>query len=128
MPTWGDASLGTVALFQATVADIRLVEELAAAGLTPDDIDLIVCATATPDHTYTAVREAADVTDEILAIAESIEEGWYGGGARIDWDDLVNRLDGSALKDGTRVDMGGRTDTPAIRKIQRHIRAQRAAG
>lgn len=76
---------------------------------------------------YTVPRTAADVTDEILRVAEEVESGWFSDGP-IDWEDFLDRMDGSTLADGTHLDMGGETDSPAIRRIQRHIRNLRKAG
>lgn len=69
----------------------------------------------------TDVIEAADVTEEILDMAEEYADGFYDG--RIDWQDLVDRhLDGAYLDDGTRTNYGDDYDSPAIRKIQRETR------
>lgn len=72
---------------------------------------------------HTAIREAADVTDEIIGMAQEIYAGWFGDGQRIDWHDFFDRLDGAELADGSRLDLGDTMDSPAIKKIQREIRA-----
>lgn len=72
---------------------------------------------------YTRVHEGADITDEIIEIAQSVYAGWYGDGQRIDWEDLIDRVDGAELSDGTRLDLGNSMDSPAIKKIKREIRA-----
>lgn len=71
---------------------------------------------------HTAVREAADVTDEIIAMAQDIYSGWFGDGQRLDWGDFLDRLDGAELADGSRLDLGDTMDSAAIKKIQREIR------
>lgn len=78
------------------------------------------------DTTYTKVTEAGEVTEEILTVAEQTEE-WFGDD-QIDWDEFWDRMDGSILKDGTRLDLGGSNDSPAMRKIKKHIRNLRKAG
>ena len=80
------------------------------------------------EPTYTRVTEAAQVTEEILDIAQDTEEGWFGDSARIDWEDFIDRMDGTDLKDGTRLDLGDQIDSPAIRKIKRHVRTLREMG
>jgi hypothetical protein len=73
---------------------------------------------------YTLVVATEDVTEEIIEEVMDIIDGWYDGGDRkLDWEDIWdNRLDGAYLKDGSRVDLGGEYDSPAMRKIQRECR------
>lgn len=59
---------------------------------------------------------AADVTDEILADAEAVWEGWFADSARIDWDEFVDRL-----VVGQQYDIEDMA-SPAVNKIQRHVR------
>ena len=73
--------------------------------------------------TYTTISVVADVTEEVLSTARDIVEGWYNNG-RVDWENVWDRMDGSRMDDGTTLDMGGQTDTPAMRKIQRTIRKE----
>ena len=75
------------------------------------------------DTTYTTIVTAEDVTEEVLEMAWSVIEGWFGSGdKKIDWESVWDRLDGYVMKDGSEIDMGGEMDTPAMRKIQREIR------
>lgn len=71
---------------------------------------------------WTTVTAADDVTEEILKAAESIFDGWYANEPRIDWEDFVDRLDGIPLDNGTQLDLDGNLMSPAIQKIQKHIR------
>lgn len=80
-----------------------------------------------PVEIWTKVVASSDVTDEILELVRSVESGWYND-SPIDWEDVWDRVDGSRLTDGTCLDWGPETDTPAMRKIQRVIRAERKAG
>lgn len=73
---------------------------------------------------YTEVRTADDVTDEIIEIVMSVVDGWYQTGP-IDWEDLLDRVDGNELADGTMIDFGDSLDSPAIRKVKRVVRQQR---
>lgn len=75
----------------------------------------------TGDDTYTTVTTAEQVTEEILSLTEGVIEGWYNDG-KVDWEDVWDRIEGSHLDDGTVLNLGNNTDTPAMRKIQRHIR------
>lgn len=71
---------------------------------------------------YTSPHNADDVSEEITDIAIGIVEGWYPDG-RIEWSDVIDRMDGSVLEDGTTLHMGEQSSTPAIRKIKRAVRA-----
>ncbi len=72
--------------------------------------------------TYQEIITADDVTDEILSDCEDIEQGFYGNESRIDWEDFFDRrLDGYPLKNGNYICLGNEYDTPAMRKIKRHI-------
>lgn len=72
---------------------------------------------------YTEVLTADDVTPEVMALAWGIIEGWYASGdEKIDWEDVWDRMDGAHLEDDSLVDLGGQTDTPAMRRIQREMR------
>jgi len=79
------------------------------------------------DATYTSIHEAADVTDEILDACEDIVDGWHGDG-RVDWEDVIDRLDGYHLADGSLLDLGSNAESGAIRHIKRVIRKRRAGG
>ena len=61
----------------------------------------------------TEISEVAEVTPEVLGLAEDAEDGWYPG--QMDWDSFWDRLEdyGVSILD---------PDSPAARKIQRHIR------
>lgn len=74
---------------------------------------------------YSKITTVDDVTDEIIAMAQEIYAGWYNNSQRIDWDNFLDRLDGSQLEDGSIVDLGNDMGSPAIRKIQGEIRAYR---
>ena len=75
---------------------------------------------------YTRVTEKDQVTEEILAAAEDTET-WFGDD-RIDWEDFWDRLDGYYLLDGTRLDLGSTLDSPAMRRIRRHVLDLRKTG
>lgn len=71
---------------------------------------------------YTRMRTviaAKDVTQEDLDEALSIVEGWYNEG-RIDWDDVWERMERYS-----DLDLGPEMDSPAMRKMQRYVRAER---
>ncbi|MFI7083816.1 hypothetical protein ACIBUR_09440 [Streptomyces anulatus] len=70
------------------------------------------------------VRTTEDVTPEIIELVQGIVEGWYNEG-RIDWEDVWDRMDKSVLGDGRGIDMGDDLAAPALRKIQKEIRAWR---
>lgn len=67
---------------------------------------------------------AEDVPQELLDRAVDVADSWYGEG-RIDWEDVLDRLDGHETEDGTRLDLGGNLNSAAIRKIKAHVRQVR---
>lgn len=73
---------------------------------------------------YTTVTTADEVTDEMLAEAVRLADNFYPG-ARIDWDDLADRLDGMDLTDGSTLDLVG---GDAIECVRRHVTAVRRSG
>lgn len=73
---------------------------------------------------YTRVHEAADVTDEIIELAQGINDGWYDD-RKIDWTDFLDRIDGKRLEDGSKIDLSEDLGCPAIKKIKAEIRAYR---
>ena len=74
----------------------------------------------------TEVVQAADVTDEILAIASAMEDAWFRNDVWIDWRSFFDDLDGSMIPSTQReLDLGDDYDSPAMNRIQRHIRKRR---
>lgn len=71
-----------------------------------------------------APTAAADITDEIADAAYEIADGWYQG-TRIDWEDLLERLDRQTLADGRAIDMGDSLTSPAITELKKRVRAMR---
>lgn len=67
------------------------------------------------------VTLAGEVDEEILGIATKVYESFYEG-KKIDWDDFLNRMDGSALENGDELDLGDSMLSPAVIKIKTHIR------
>lgn len=69
---------------------------------------------------------AADITEEIVEAAYEIGEGWYQN-VRIDWEELLYRLEGMELKDGSTLYLPDQMDAGSIREIQKRVRALRRA-
>jgi hypothetical protein len=86
-----------------------------------DDIEAELMAL--PDA-YTTVTAADDVPQELLDYAVESADSWFGDGP-IDWERLLDRLDGWEFPDGLLADFGDDTDTPAIRKIKAYVRKVR---
>lgn len=76
---------------------------------------------------WTSIHDYEDVSDEILNMAHRIVDGWYSE-IRIDWADFWDRLEGSFLNDGTRLDLGTDLDSPALKRIKRAVRDYRKLG
>ena len=73
---------------------------------------------------YVLVTTADQVTDEVTDAARGICDGWFNDGP-IDWDSVWERLDGTTLADGQRIDLGPEMHSPAMQRIQRTIRKER---
>jgi|688.fasta_scaffold151575_6 hypothetical protein len=65
------------------------------------------------------IKEAEQVTPDVLRFAEDIYEGWFSNDDQIDWEPFWDRLE----KYGFAV---ASLDCGATRKIQRHIRKFRS--
>jgi hypothetical protein len=80
------------------------------------------------------VVDATDVTEEVLDAARNIVDGWYDD-SPIDWENVWDRMDGQSFDSWPESDgrgwlhicMGAEDSSPAMRKIQRTIRAERKA-
>lgn len=70
------------------------------------------------------VTGKGDVTQEVLELAESIEAAFYQD-QPIDWQDFLDRIDGTRLDDGSTIDLGTELSSPAILHIKSHIRRHR---
>jgi hypothetical protein len=67
---------------------------------------------------YTALRYEHQITDEMVQMVAEVLRGWYPEG-RVDWEDVWDRVDGSELDDGTRLDLGDDLTTPALKALRR---------
>lgn len=74
---------------------------------------------------WTRITAADDVPEALLAYAVEVTDSHYSDEQPIDWDDVVDRIDGFELADGTRADLGQDLLSPAIRKIKRHVNQTR---
>ena len=74
---------------------------------------------------WTEIVTVESVTEEVMQLARDIESGWYSDATRIDWEDFWSRLEGTHLQDGTRIDLGSETGSPAMKKIQATINKER---
>lgn len=70
---------------------------------------------------YRQLTLAGDVDEEILDLAKMVYEGFYDG-KKIDWDDFLDRMDGSTLANGDVLDLGDSMLSPAVIKIKTHVR------
>lgn len=78
-----------------------------------------------PDGTrVTVLGDMHDLTAEIVDIAEWATDGWYPYPARIDWEDVWDRMDGIDLADGSELSIPA-LDTDAQREIKRRVRNHR---
>ena len=76
----------------------------------------------------TAVFAALDVTDEILALARSLEDEWFSRAVWIDWPSFFADLNCVVIpSSGRELDLGTEPGSPAMDRIQRHIRRYRMA-
>lgn len=70
---------------------------------------------------YTSPRGAGDVTQEMIDATIDIVEGWYND-TRVDWEDVWDRLDGSTLSDGTKLELPEDLLSPVFAKLRREVR------
>lgn len=76
----------------------------------------------------TVVFDAADVTDEILGLARSLEDEWFKREMWIDWTSFFADLNCVVIPStGRELDFGIEPQSPAMDRIQRHIRRHRMA-
>lgn len=68
--------------------------------------------------------EARDVTRDLLALAEDVADSWFPDDSQpIDWDVFIDRLSESMRYAGW--DEFDTYWSPAVGKVQRHVRAYR---
>lgn len=70
---------------------------------------------------------AEDVTEELVNMTMDIVDGFYGE-QRIDWEDVLDRLERQQLADGRGIDFGDQMVSPAIGRLQREVRKLRRLG
>jgi len=76
----------------------------------------------------TAVFERADVTDEMLGLARSLEDEWFSRDTWIDWSSFFADLNCVVIPStGRELDFGSEPGSPAMDRVQRHIRKRRMA-
>jgi hypothetical protein len=74
---------------------------------------------------YWSPTAADELTEEIIDAAYEIGEGWYPD-TRIDWDDLIDRLDRQGIeRDGKELDLGEDMLSPFIVKLKREVNKRR---
>lgn len=77
---------------------------------------------------YIEPESAQEVTEEMLRIAEETFDGYFESDERIDWEEFIDRMVAYGyLADDARLEFSV-YDSPAIRKIQKHVRRYRAEG
>lgn len=67
---------------------------------------------------WTTIHDYEDVSEEIIRLVHGIVDGWYSEG-RVDWEDFWDRLEGSFLRDGTRLDLGSDLSSPALKRLKK---------
>lgn len=77
------------------------------------------------ERRWTEVRTAKDITPEIEAIFEDYAQGWPEASVM----ELIERVEHSSAPqaDGTYLDFGGSSSTPAIRKIRKIVKDARSS-
>lgn len=74
---------------------------------------------------FVTVITAEDVTDEVMESAFAVVDGWYQN-SRIDWEDVLDRVEYRGLEDGRALDFGDSLDSQAIRRIKYLVRKARS--
>lgn len=74
------------------------------------------------------VSAAGDVEDWLLDLALETVDAWFPDGP-VDWEYAWDKLDQAEVPDSPwSVDLGDEYGSPAMNKMQRHVRAQRRLG
>lgn len=74
------------------------------------------------------LHDARDVSEDVLTQAEKVFEDWFDNDEPIDWETFIDRLaDPKGYGNAGKFDFK-HYDSPAIRKIQRHVRKYRDEG
>lgn len=76
--------------------------------------------------TYLIPVEASDVSEDMLALAEEIYDGWFDDDDRIDWEDFIDRMCSYARQAEPAWELD-EYDNGAVNKIKRHVREYRNA-
>lgn len=63
---------------------------------------------------------ASNIPPEVLEATESVYDGWYANGERIDWHDFIDRVE--QMSD---MDLGSDMLSPTIKGIKAHVRKLR---
>lgn len=76
---------------------------------------------------YWSPTAADELSQEIIDAAYDIGEGWYAD-TRIDWDDLLYRLERQGIeRGGKELDLGDDMQSPFIVKLKREVNKLRRA-
>lgn len=74
------------------------------------------------DDNRPLIVTAQEVTDEILEMCEQTFESWFDDDEPIEWDHETVGF-WARLESDYNLDLGDQLDSPAMRKIQKHVRA-----
>jgi isocitrate dehydrogenase len=72
---------------------------------------------------WTPITTADDITPELLAVVETVFEGYYADEPRIDWQQFLSRVEQYG-----HCDLGSSMDSPAIMAIRKYVKKIRAEG
>ncbi|WP_330174559.1 hypothetical protein OG875_13995 [Streptomyces sp. NBC_01498] len=70
---------------------------------------------------------ANDITDEIVKMTVGVVDGWYSE-TRIDWTDVLERVERYKLEDGRGIDFGPDWTSAAIKRLKSRVRAELRKG
>lgn len=74
---------------------------------------------------FVTVVTAEDVIEELMESVFTVVDGWYQD-SRVDWEDVIDRVERRGLEDGRALNFGDSLDSPAIRRIKYLVRKSRA--
>lgn len=78
-------------------------------------------------RTSTEIFDAADVTDEILVIAKSLDDEWFANYVWIDWQEFFRDMTGTIIPSTGHEIALGEQPSPAMSRIRRCIQKRRMA-
>lgn len=73
-------------------------------------------------ETYKDINTPEQLTEDVLAIIETVYDGWFADEPRIDWFAFLDRVERLGL-----YNLGSDMDSPVVKAIKKYVRKLKAA-